>query len=116
VRIVTPLDFQTITSRRRHAPQPISTGTALKRICKSSQRMKPTGLHGACQLGERKSQISHALLKSEHGEFTSFGKDFIVLLVWFLGILARWKLGEFHSRDLLRRNDATHLSEQVVEN
>ena len=78
--------------------------------------MKVTGLHWAFNLGDRNSQISHALLKSKHGEFTSFGQDFIVLLVCFLRIFARRKLGEFHSCDLLRRNHVTHLSEKVVEN
>ena len=78
--------------------------------------MKSTGFDCVFDLGVRNSKISHALLESKHGEFTSFGKDFIVLLVWFLRISARWKLGDFHCRDLLRRNDAIHMSAKVVEN
>jgi len=65
------------------------TGTALERIGKSSQRGKSTGFDWAFDLGCRNSKISHALLESKHGEFASFGKDFIVLLVWFLRISAR---------------------------
>ena len=77
-----------------------STGTALKLICKSSQR-NFMGLDWVFGFGDRNSPISHALLKSKHGEFTRFGKNVIVLLVAFLQMFTRWKSGEFHSRNLL---------------